>query len=69
MLSVAMLRFSIELSLSLLTEVCMCCIKLLSKVCVKQHLEVLVQRLTFTKFACIILMHYSREVECHFDQV
>ena len=42
MLSSAILELSIEVSLNPLIEVCMCCTKLLSNICVKQHLEALV---------------------------
>ena len=38
-LSVAMLELSIKVSSNPLIEACMHCIKLLSKVCVMQHIE------------------------------
>ena len=41
-LSITMLELSIKLPLSPLVEACILCIKLLSKVCVEQHLEALV---------------------------
>ena len=41
-LGIAMLELPIELSLSPLVEAHTFCIKLLSKVCIKQHLEALV---------------------------
>ena len=57
-----MLELSIKVSLNPLIEVRMQCIKLLSKHCIKQHLETLVYVCSeahfFTNFAYVILMHW-----------
>ena len=60
MLNITMLELSIELSILRSTYALY---KPFSKVCVEQCLEALVYmfvtRLTFIKFACIILVHWS----------
>ena len=58
-LSIAMLELSIEVSLNPLIEEHTHRTKLLSKVCVKQHLQALVyayDEAVFPKFACVIVV-------------